>query len=271
MKRSVATQAAFGAGAVTLAAFALAGCGAGAQRSEGSHQRPRAAGLGVERKLEVRVVHHCVAASLTPKQSQSYAVVVRSAASARTAPSGGAGVVRRFGRVDENGFPTVFSVLGSRARGCSVVWLHVALPTRPNGSTGWVPASEVRVYPVSSRIVVDLSSRSVSLYHWGSVVLSTRVAVGAPGTPTPIGRFYVDERFLLSSANGPFGVAALGISAHSNVLQDWVQGGPIALHGTNEPSSIGGAVSHGCVRLPNAAMARLFRLAPAGTPVVIHP
>ncbi len=96
------------------------------------------------------------------------------------------------------------------------------------------------------------------------------MAIGATGTPTPVGRFYVDERFLLANANGPFGVAALGISAHSDVLQHWVQGGPIALHGTNEPTAIGGAVSHGCVRLTNEAMMRLFKLAPAGTPVLIR-
>jgi lipoprotein-anchoring transpeptidase ErfK/SrfK len=81
----------------------------------------------------------------------------------------------------------------------------------------------------------------------------------------------VNERYLLTSADGPFGVAALGISAHSDVLKNWVQGGPVALHGTDQPSLIGDAVSHGCVRLANAVMIRLFRLAPAGTPVLIRP
>ena len=135
----------FGCLAVATGALGiLAGCGASAQRSEGSHQRPRAAGLGVERTLAISVVHRCKAVRLTPTSSQSYAAVVRDTASARTAPSGCAPVLRRFARVDENGFPTVFAVLGSRARGCNVVWLHVALPTRPNGSTGWVHAPEVR-------------------------------------------------------------------------------------------------------------------------------
>ena len=125
--------------------------------------------------------------------------------------------------------------------------------------------------PVRTRIVVDLSDRRASVYRWGRLALRARVAVGAPATPTPVGRFYVNERFVLSSPNGPFGVAALGISAHSNVLRDWVQGGPIGLHGTNEPASIGQAASHGCIRLENGDMSRVFRLAPAGTPVVIRP
>ena len=94
--------------------------------------------------------------------------------------------------------------------------------------------------------------------------------MGTPQTPTPLGRFYINERFILTDSNGPFGVAALGISAHSNVLTDWVQGGPIALHGTNEPLSIGHADSHGCVRLSNADMRRLLPYAPAGTPVLIR-
>jgi lipoprotein-anchoring transpeptidase ErfK/SrfK len=146
----------------------------------------------------------------------------------------------------------------------------VQLPSKPNGSTGWVLASQTKVYPVSSRIVVDLSSRRARLYAWGSLALNVRVAIGAPATPTPIGRFYVNERFVLDTPNGPFGVAALGISAHSDVLRDWVEGGPIALHGTSDTSSIGQAASHGCVRFRNADVRRLLELAPAGTPVVIR-
>ena len=67
-----------------------------------------------------------------------------------------------------------------------------------------------------------------------------------------------------------FGPAALGTSAFSPVLKDWAQGGPIGIHGTNEPWVIGHAASHGCIRLPNAAMSKLFRLTPAGTPILIR-
>ena len=110
-------------------------------------------------------------------------------------------------------------------------------------------ARDVSVYTVNSRVEVDLSSRRVSVYRWGNSPSVPSRGGRRARTPTPVGRFYVDERFLLASANGPFGVAALGISAHSDALKDWVQGGPVALHGTDEPSLIGGAVSHGCVRL----------------------
>ena len=69
---------------------------------------------------------------------------------------------------------------------------------------------------------------------------------------------------------GPFGPAAIGISAFSPVLRDWAQGGPIAIHGTNRPDLIGGAVSHGCVRVRNDVLMRLFRLVETGAPVVIR-
>ena len=124
--------------------------------------------------------------------------------------------------------------------------------------------------PVRTRIVVDVSKRTLTLYRSGRVVLRATVAVGAAATPTPTGRYYVNQRLVPDSPNGPYGPAAIGVSAYSNVLTGWVQGGPIGIHGTNEPWSIGRAVSNGCIRLPNATLVRLFRLAVAGTPVTIN-
>ena len=66
------------------------------------------------------------------------------------------------------------------------------------------------------------------------------------------------------------GPAALGISAHSTVLTTWAQGGPIALHGTNEPGLLGRAASHGCIRLDNRVMRRLFAATHAGNPIIIR-
>jgi len=264
-------KALLGLAAGALAALVLGGCGSTAKQSEGSHQRARSGGLGnVGRLTAVRSVRSCSATEITPSFSRAYAAVVRRTASVRKWPSAEAPLVLRFGRIDQNRFPTVFGVVGSSVHGCGPVWLRVQLPTRPNGSTGWVRASEVLVYPIGTRIVVDLSYRRISLFRWGSLVFSTRVAVGASSTPTPVGRFYVNERFLLDTSKGPFGVAALGISAHSDALRNWVQGGPVALHGTDQPWSIGAATSHGCVRLVNAAMMRVFKVSPAGTPVVIR-
>jgi lipoprotein-anchoring transpeptidase ErfK/SrfK len=81
----------------------------------------------------------------------------------------------------------------------------------------------------------------------------------------------VNQRIRVTDRSGPFGPAALGISAFSPVLTNWPQGGPVAIHGTNDPSSIGRAVSNGCLRVDNSALLQLFELTPAGTPVLIRP
>ena len=101
-------------------------------------------------------------------------------------------------------------------------------------------------------------------------VTSGTYALATP-TPTPTGRFYVNQRLVPTDPGGPFGPGAIGISAFSNVLTGWAQGGPVAIHGTNEPWSIGHAVSNGCIRLPNATLEKVFRVADAGTPVIIRP
>jgi lipoprotein-anchoring transpeptidase ErfK/SrfK len=187
------------------------------------------------------------------------------------APRNGSGVVGSLERRNVNGFRQVLGVLGVRfgAR-CASNWYHVLLPVLPNGTTGWVSTKSVQIYRVRSRIVVDVSERELRLYRSGRLILTTRVAVGAPATPTPLGHYFVDERYVLRDASGPFGPSALGISAHSDVLKNvWVQDGPIGVHGTNEPWSLGHAASHGCIRVANAVMRRLFAVAPAGTPVIV--
>jgi len=147
----------------------------------------------------------------------------------------------------------------------------VQLPLRPNGVTGWVSASRVDRIAVTTRIVVDLSDRMVRFYKDGRLALRSRAAVGASATPTPLGRYYVNQRLIPGDPGGPFGPGAIGISAFSPVLTGWTQGGPVAIHGTNEPWSIGHAVSNGCIRIPNDVDKRLFAAAPAGTPVIIRP
>jgi lipoprotein-anchoring transpeptidase ErfK/SrfK len=196
------------------------------------------------------------------------AAFVRTSAKAYRRP--GAKPFARFGRLNVNRFPTVFRVLSTvRGTDCAPRWFRVQLPIKPNGVTGYVRAGKVDIGRVHSRVVVDLSSKRLTLYRKGRRVFATTVAVGSSATPTPTGRYYVNQRLIPSDAGGPFGPAALGVSAYSTVLTGWAQGGPIAIHGTNEPWSIGHAVSNGCIRVRNAVLRRLFKVTPAGTPVVI--
>jgi lipoprotein-anchoring transpeptidase ErfK/SrfK len=197
------------------------------------------------------------------------AAVVRRQARAYRRPARRA--FAHFGRLNQNRFPTVFRVLAAvRAPDCRPLWYRVQLPLRPNGVTGYVRAAAVEVARVRTRIVVDVSERRLTFFRNGKRVLGTKVAVGSRATPTPTGRYYVNQRLIPADTSGPFGPGAIGISAFSEVLTGWVQGGPIAIHGTNEPWSIGQAVSNGCIRVRNPVLKRLFASTPAGTPVLIR-
>jgi lipoprotein-anchoring transpeptidase ErfK/SrfK len=197
------------------------------------------------------------------------AAVVRSTSRAYRRP--GARPFAQFGRLNVNGFPTVFRVLSTvRGADCAPRWLRVQLPIKPNGVTGYVRANAVTTGHVHSRVLVDLSAKRLTLFVNGRRVLATTVAVGSPATPTPTGRYYVNQRLIPQDPGGPYGPAAIGISAYSNVLTGWAQGGPIAIHGTDEPWSIGHAVSNGCIRVRNPVLRRLFKVTPAGTPVLIR-
>jgi lipoprotein-anchoring transpeptidase ErfK/SrfK len=244
---------------VTLLACAIAvsGCAGGGQP-------------GVT-EAEKTPVPRCVAGAVRPVGSAkvAWAAVVERPLTAFRSP--GHGPLARFGLLNVNGVPNVLGILGERVDStCRATWLHVELPLRPNGITGWVRARNVQRASVRTRITVDLSERRVRLYRQGRLVLSSRAAVGSSATPTPLGRYYVNQRLVPRDTAGPFGPGAVGISAFSPVLTGWAQGGPIAIHGTNEPWSIGRAVSNGCIRLPNPVLRRLFRQALAGTPVLIR-
>lgn len=205
----------------------------------------------------------------TSSGSRSLAAVVRTPTVAYRRP--GAGVLARFALRNQDRFPTVFAVLAARRNArCEPVWYRVRLPIRPNGATGWVRARSVAVAAVDTEIVIHRGARRLELLRAGRVVLRSRISTGAPDMPTPLGRFYVKERLIPADPNGPWGPAALGTSAYSDVLKSWVEGGPIGIHGTDDPSAIGRAISHGCIRLPNDAMRRLYALTPAGTPIVIR-
>lgn len=178
--------------------------------------------------------------------------------------------VATFRLRNENTYPTVFGIRGVVLdRDCRIRWYRVQLPLRPNGVMGYVAAASVWVGRVTTRIVIDLSDHRVTLFRRGVPILRARAAVGAYATPTPLGSFYVNQRLVPRDRHGAYGPAALGISAFSDVLTGWTQGGPIAIHGTNRPESIGRRATSGCIRLRNDVLRRFFRVTPAGTPVLV--
>ncbi len=150
-------------------------------------------------------------------------------------------------------------------------WAEVLLPGRPNNRTGWVRADDLHYYVVGTRIVIDLSERSLVYYVDGEEVLRTTVAVGTERNPTPTGRFFVTDSVRVANPKGPFGPYALALSARSDTITEFNGGdGIIGIHGTNRPNLLGEAVSLGCIRLRNDVMTRLWEMVPVGTPVDIN-
>jgi lipoprotein-anchoring transpeptidase ErfK/SrfK len=150
-------------------------------------------------------------------------------------------------------------------------WLHVYLPIRPNDATGWIKASDVTVsQPLDYQIKVSLADKKLTLIKDGVVQFEEPAAIGTDENPTPTGTFYYTDPLDLATQPGTaYGVFAIGLSGHSNTLSEFAGGdGQIAVHGTNDPGTIGTPVSHGCVRVNNDVIMKLASL-PLGTPVVI--
>jgi hypothetical protein len=188
----------------------------------------------------------------------------------RSRPTGSARTVGTLHWLTEDGLPEVYIALASWRDAHRNTWVKIRVPKRPNGITGWVPRAALRsLHAVHTFLDLNRSTLRLTLYRDGKVVTWAHVGIGASATPTPRGDFYIREKFRVRGAPvyGPF---ALGTSAYAPHLTDWPGGGVVGLHGTNEPGLIPGRPSHGCIRLRNEKIARMYRLVPRGTPLHIH-
>jgi lipoprotein-anchoring transpeptidase ErfK/SrfK len=194
--------------------------------------------------------------------------IVWSSVSARAKPSFAAPVVRTLGQFRPDFYPRwVMAVDVKLDSEGQAKWYKLALPGRPNGRKGWVPAASVSIRPVDRWLVIYRGSRRFEFYEGGEIARSGRVAVGAPGMETPVGLFFVQSKFAprLYPILGAFAFETSGYSK----LSDWPGGGVVGVHGTDAPALIGQAVSHGCVRLDNRDILFLRSRVPLGTPVKI--
>ncbi|MBP2649448.1 MAG: ErfK/YbiS/YcfS/YnhG family protein [Firmicutes bacterium] len=105
-------------------------------------------------------------------------------------------------------------------------------------------------------IKVNISEKELTLYQDGSPVKSYPIGIGKMLTPTPMGTYSIISK--VPNPGGPFGIMWLGLSKPH-----------YGIHGTNNPSSIGKVVSHGCIRMYNQNVLELSRIVPIGTPVII--
>jgi hypothetical protein len=151
--------------------------------------------------------------------------------------------------------------------------LRVQLPVRPNGSEGWVDRDDVMLVRPSYEVRMELGAKRLTVRRHGRVVLRTVAGIGSPATPTPTGRYFVTNLVRVTDdPEGYYGGFAVGLSAHSEVL-DSFRGGPpqVAIHGTNDPASIGGERSNGCLHVANDVAQKLEEMLELGTPVTLDP
>jgi lipoprotein-anchoring transpeptidase ErfK/SrfK len=193
---------------------------------------------------------------------------------ARTEPGAGAVVMQLGTRARWNGGPVGLLVLATARDAQDRLWVRARLPIRPNGTSGWILADFVQLTSTPYRIEISTGRRIVRLRYRGRVIRTYRAVVGRPTMPTPHGLFAVGERVLQQDPNGFLGPWALHLTAFSRTLLDFGGGpGTIGIHGRGGASlqdPLGSARSHGCIRIDNAGIRRLARVAREGTPVLIR-
>jgi lipoprotein-anchoring transpeptidase ErfK/SrfK len=168
------------------------------------------------------------------------------------------------------GTDNIVEVVAHRQRRSGAAWVRVRLAVLPNGTEGWVPRGALGGYgTVTTRLSIDLRRLRATLYRGGRPVFRAPVGVGAPGSPTPPGRFYLRNR-LSRYRSRTYGPVAFGTSARSPTATDWPAGGYVGIHGTDRPDLLPGRISHGCIRMRNADISQLAQLLPIGSPLTIH-
>jgi lipoprotein-anchoring transpeptidase ErfK/SrfK len=173
-----------------------------------------------------------------------------------------------------SGQPQTLLVLDDASAGGND-WVKVLLPTRPNGSTGWIPRDNVVLAHTRYWIDVRVKARRLTIYRDGERLRRFSAVVGAPATPTPTGLAAVYERNRQPDPGEFLGPWALSLTIMSNVLENYGGGpGRVAIHGRAAESlqdPLGSARSHGCIRIDNQDVSWMATHIRAGVPVRIRP
>jgi lipoprotein-anchoring transpeptidase ErfK/SrfK len=248
------------AAAVVLALGAVAGCGADVEHPETTTggQGSTPAGTLADHPQDQTTP----AASPKPELKPPLAFHVRRRTQLRLGPDGK--VVATI--TPHTGFrsPRILAV-ANRAPGWVLVRTSVT-----GHHVGWLPSSAGVLFSQPRTIVIDLSRRSLTVFHRDKLTDVYRVAVGAPGTETPRGKFAVTDRLRVRPGT-PYGCCILALNGHqSKIAQGWGGGDRIAIHATPDTWVLGKAVSHGCIRGSSKTLRQLMRRIRLGTQVTIH-
>lgn len=162
------------------------------------------------------------------------------------------------------GSPLVFLVVENHGD-----WLEVMTPTRPNQQVGWIAADQVTISTHEWSMEIDVTHNTLRVWNGPDLRIETSTVDGRESTPTPLGRYYVNEK-QPQSATGVYGSWIISTNGFSDSLERFSGEVPIfAVHGTNRPATMGQDISNGCVRVPNEIVDFIAANVPAGTPLDI--
>lgn len=183
-------------------------------------------------------------------------------------PRASSPLVGRLAWDTPDGFAAIYLVLRAERDPGGGTWVEVRIPGRPNGRIGWVLRHALGGFHLSrDLVVVNRERMRISFFRRGRRIWTAPAGVGKPGTPTPAGRFWIDERFKLVDPGSGYWPYAFGTTDYST-LSEWPGGGVVGIHGPYfEPRRIPGRISHGCIRLRVADDLWLGRHLKLGTPL----
>src|ERR1700722_6484329 len=249
-----------GVGAVPLAAalaLALSGCG-----------QP-----GGTRPLSAALARQVAGPKFTPPIAGQVAKSPELAPARRAAPRYASPGRLATGTVPASWYqrPSVLPVIAVKPG-----WVELRLAQRPDESTAWLPASDVRLSTTPYQIVVDLATTRLSLFDHGRLVFSAPAGVGTTDDPPPAGQYFVGFDEPPPQPNPGYGPFIIVPPAHSPTIGDWEGSGDavIGIHGPlgedSEIGTSGAKISHGCIRLHDHALEQLTKV-PPGTPIdIVH-
>ncbi len=180
-----------------------------------------------------------------------------------------------------DGDPEVYIVRSTWQDSNGMDWARIRIPDGFRSKEGWVPRNSLSNFGVShDKIQINRRLFRLTMYKDGKKVFNVPVGIGRPSMPTPAGHFWVRNRYQNNQSgsfklfgntisNDVFGRYIIMTSANSPTNTDWPGGGTIGIHGTNEPWLIPGRPSHGCIRVANNNISRIYPLASPGTPIDI--
>src|SRR3954464_4796810 len=178
----------------------------------------------------------------------------------------GGAVIAHVSSTTQFGSGTTLAVAASRGR-----WIAVTSTDIPNGTLGWLKRDGLRTSTTHESIRIDLSQRSLELRDGRRVVRRAPVGIGRPGSPTPPGRLSATDKMPGSRYSVVYGCCIVALSGHQvHTPPGWQGGNRLAIHGTNDPGSIGVPSSAGCLHADADDLRLLMRRVPLGAPVFIR-